>query len=100
MSLSSAQVIRKRSLCRPYVYSRMYNRPLRCNKGDRCRFYHPMEIDSHVKQEYNRQIGRCYCGAGLKTLRNNRPLSLEDDEAKPFFVVCSRTLKGIAKCKK
>lgn len=100
MSLRDPRPIRKRSLCRPYVYSRMQNQALRCNKGDQCRFYHPSEIDSNVQQEYNREIGRCYCGASLRTLRNNRPLSPDDDEAKPFFVVCSRTWKGISRCKK
>lgn len=90
---------RPTNICRPYVHSKIHNLPPQCRKGQRCRFYHPEVIDASVIEDYDRELGRCYCGASLRTLINQRSLQDDEVELKPFFVVCSRTGKSIVKCK-
>ena len=92
--------IQKRSLCRRYTHSRINHSSLKCHKGETCRFYHPPEVTASVQEDYQRESGRCYCGAALRTIMNGRPLSAHDTEVKPFFVVCGRTYRSIRRCKK
>lgn len=80
-------------LCRQYYSRKLVGLSNRCPK--QCKFYHPSNVkDAHTK-EYKRELGTCYCGSELKTVvrhdtQNDTPI---------FFQVCSRTRKGMSRCK-
>lgn len=82
-------------LCRKYYGYRLKGRSnFRCNI--RCRLSHPETVSSSDTQEYNRELGKCYCGSPLKTLLIDK----STDRDRPLFIViCSRTWKGISKCR-
>ena len=86
-----------RYLCRSY-YARMKFGQRGCNKAV-CRFYHPNPITESDDKDFRREPGRCYCGASLRTMVNNKPYRDENDNGSTFYVLCSRTGKGIRRCK-
>ena len=87
--------MRYKTLCRRYYGYRLKGRSnYKCN--NKCRLYHPDTITPNDTQEYNRELGQCYCGSYLKTLLIDK----SNDMEKPLFIViCGRTWKGISRCK-
>lgn len=77
-----------RPLCKGYVKNG------KCPKHDKCAFFHPKVITTVMKQTAARELGKCFCGAPLRTIIRNKPCqNLE------FFVVCSSTSKSIHRCR-
>lgn len=83
----------ERPICRFFVNNK-------CRKGDKCRFYHPSPITPTIQKKTRRELGKCYCGAKLRTVVDNRYYSNIDEESrKPiFYNICSRTRRSIRRC--
>jgi hypothetical protein len=86
-------------LCRAYYQILLEKgNPIRCPAGKNCGFRHPISVNQIDTEEYNRQLKRCYCGSFLKTIINKR--AYLNENAPQFFVVCSKTLRSMRRCKR
>lgn len=85
----------KKYLCRRYYSNKLNGINKNCRD---CRFHHPSEVSQKYTQEYNRELGFCYCGSVLKTIINRRSRRNNDDNSF-FIIVCSRTHKGMKRCR-
>lgn len=81
-----------RPICRDYINSK-------CNRGKKCRFYHPKKITKMEKLKANRRLGYCYCGSPHQKIINKKIYREGEDVETPiFFVICSRTKKSTKYC--
>ena len=88
----------RKVLCRQYYSRKLAGLSNRCPK--QCQFYHPSSIKSGYTKEYNRELGTCYCGSELITIvRHDSQNQNQNTNGPVFFRVCSRTRKGMLRCK-
>jgi hypothetical protein len=92
-------------LCRNF-YSKLLKgeNPKSCSLGKNCKFTHPKKVSPRYTNEFNRQLGFCYCGSSIKSILNKKYHYLSDPESSElnlplFYMVCSRTRKSIKRCK-
>lgn len=90
-------LIPNKPLCRFYYNEKLKGKERKCR--NRCLFYHPENLNDRDTEEFNRDIGYCYCGAPLITIVN-RKYGAEDENDKIFMVVCGLTFKGKNRCRR
>ena len=80
-----------RPVCKRFVRNQ-------CRQGIKCAFYHPKPITPILKAKGLRELGKCYCGYGQKTVINKKTFRFREDDF-IFFKVCGRTGKSMNICR-
>ena len=83
-----------KNLCKRYYGRLLTGKGQTCPQA--CSLYHPLKVTNQGTKEYNRKLGRCYCGSELMTVICHKNRFNEKEPR--FFVICSKTRRSMRGC--